>query len=90
MQVNADSPSYDHSLSGIAVDAVLKTSAVRRSADNITVVFIAFDNFFKLVKESRGDITKFEPTQIQLSMIELLQPPDAESSARSLAQAKQD
>jgi len=70
-QQSADQPSYDHSLSGIAVDSVLKTSAVRRSADNITVVFIAFDNFFNLVKESKGDITRFEPNQIQLNMIEL-------------------
>ena len=54
------------------MDAVLKTSAIRRSADNITVVFIAFDNFFKLVRESRGDITKFEPAQIQLSTIDLI------------------
>jgi hypothetical protein len=37
---------YNHGLCGAAVDAVLKTTAIRRSADNITVVFIAFDNFF--------------------------------------------
>jgi len=42
------------------VDSVLKSTAIRRSADNITVVFIAFDNFFNLVRESEGDISKFE------------------------------
>jgi len=41
---------YDHSLSGLAVDSVLKTTAGRRSADNITMVFVAFDNFYKLIE----------------------------------------
>ena len=47
---------YNHSMSGLAVDAVLKTTAVRRSADNITVVFIAFDNFYKFIDQAKGDI----------------------------------
>ena len=34
-----------HRQSGKAVDAVLKTSALRKSCDNITAVLIAFDNF---------------------------------------------
>ena len=37
---------YDHELCGKAVDAVMKSTALRQSADNITVVFIAFDSFF--------------------------------------------
>jgi protein phosphatase 2C family protein 2/3 len=49
-------PHYNHSLCGLAVDSVMKTTAVRRSADNITVVFVAFDNFFNLVRESKGNI----------------------------------
>ena len=44
---------------GGAVDAILKTTAIRRSADNITVVFVAFDNFFTSVRQSKGDINKF-------------------------------
>lgn len=43
---------YQHGLCGSAVDAVLKTTALRRSADNITVVFVAFDNFFTEVRKS--------------------------------------
>lgn len=57
---------YDHQLSGQAVDAILKTSALRSSADNITTVFVAFDNFYKLIDEAKGDISKFEPDQIEL------------------------
>jgi hypothetical protein len=33
---------------------------MRRSADNITVVFVAFDNFFNLVRDSKGDPKSFE------------------------------
>jgi hypothetical protein len=43
-------------MSGLAVDAVLKTTAVRRSADNITVVFIAFDNFYKFIDQAKGEV----------------------------------
>ena len=56
---NITSPNepYDHRLSGVAVDAVLKTCAVRRSADNLTVVFIAFDSFYRLVDQAKGDVS---------------------------------
>jgi len=47
---------YDHSLSGLAVDSVLKTTAVRHSADNITMVFVAFDNFYNHITKAKGDI----------------------------------
>lgn len=40
-----------HRLAGLAVDSVLKASAVRRSADNITAVTITFDNFYKALDE---------------------------------------
>ena len=61
-----------------AVDAVIRTTALRRSADNITVVMVAFDNFFDLVRESRGDTSKFEHQQIELKQIDLLRPPYTE------------
>lgn len=70
------------------MDSVLKTTALRRSADNITVVFVAFDNYFNLVRESKGDITKFEYKKIELQTIDLLQPPEALESARLLKQQK--
>jgi hypothetical protein len=37
---------YAHKLCGLTVDAILKTCAVRRTCDNITVVIIGFDNFY--------------------------------------------
>lgn len=36
-----------HDLAGRAVDALLKTSALRRSGDNLTAVFIAFKSYFE-------------------------------------------
>jgi serine/threonine protein phosphatase PrpC len=43
------SPQYEdsssHKLCRLAVDALLKVSAIRRTVDNITVVVIGFDNF---------------------------------------------
>jgi hypothetical protein len=44
----------------------MKSAAIRQSADNITVVFIAFDNFFKEVRESKGDLSKFEYDRLEL------------------------
>jgi serine/threonine protein phosphatase PrpC len=79
---NNSNGNYDHRLSGQAVDAVLKTSALRRSADNITVVFVAFDNFYKLVEEAKGDLTKFEPGQIELQLVEVIQPPEKMTSGQ--------
>ena len=36
---------------GLTVDALLKTCAVRRTCDNITVVIIGFDNFYTKLSE---------------------------------------
>ena len=52
------------------------------------MVFVAFDNFFNLVRESQGDIRKFEYKQIELQTIDLLQPPETIESARLLKQQK--
>lgn len=57
------------------MDAVLKTTAIRRSADNITVVFVAFDNFFNLIRSSKGQTSSFEYPKIELQAIDLIQPP---------------
>jgi hypothetical protein len=35
-----------HKLCGVGVDAALKVSAIRKTLDNITVVMIAFDQFY--------------------------------------------
>jgi hypothetical protein len=40
---------------GKAVDAVLKTSALRKTCDNITAVLIAFDNFENLIASYSND-----------------------------------
>jgi hypothetical protein len=42
-----------HRLAGLAVDSILKCSAARRSADNITAVAITFDNFYRVLDESK-------------------------------------
>ena len=39
---------------GYAVDAVLKTSAYRKSCDNLTGVLIAFDNFDNLLSAHKS------------------------------------
>lgn len=50
IQTNKDEESKTdvHKYCGVAVDAILKTSALRKSCDNITAVLIAFDNFENL------------------------------------------
>lgn len=40
-----------HKLAGAAVDAILRSSAVRRTCDNITSVLIAFDGFVERAAE---------------------------------------
>lgn len=79
--VNKQDLGYNHQLCGAAVDAVLKSTAIRRSADNITVVMVAFDSFFNLVRKSQGDISRFEYKQIELQQIDLIQPPLKPDSA---------
>ena len=43
-----------HRLAGLAVDSILKSSAVRRSADNITAVTITFDNFYRSLDDAKA------------------------------------
>lgn len=43
-----------HRLAGLAVDSILKSSAVRRSADNITAVTITFDNFYRMLDDAKA------------------------------------
>jgi hypothetical protein len=38
-----------HDLGAISVDTVMKNSLMKKSMDNITVVMIIFDNFYKSV-----------------------------------------
>jgi hypothetical protein len=39
-----------HELAGKAVDAILKASALRRSGDNLTAVFVGFQGFFDQIE----------------------------------------
>ena len=45
-----------HQQCGIAVDMVMKTSLVRRSLDNVTVVVIAFSNFENILLSKENSI----------------------------------
>ena len=53
-----------HKLAGLAVDSILKASAVRRSCDNITTVVIVFDNFYRRLDEIQGKGTLINDTEI--------------------------
>jgi hypothetical protein len=66
----------DHRLAGKSADSIMKTSALRKSADNLTVVFIAFQHFYEELERVKGDIHKVEPETIQISMIDIVQPPE--------------
>jgi hypothetical protein len=46
-----------HRLASLAVDSILKSSAVRRSADNITAVTITFDNFYRMIDDAKAKIS---------------------------------
>lgn len=48
--IDSNSP-LAHKLCGLTVDAILKTCAVRRTCDNITVVIIGFDNFYSTLAQ---------------------------------------
>ena len=48
---------------------------MRRSNDNITVVMVAFDNFFDLIRTSNGVVSNFEHTNIELKALDLHRPP---------------
>ena len=39
---------------GLAVDAVIKTAAYRKSCDNLTAVLVAFDNFDNLLSAHKS------------------------------------
>ena len=41
-----------HQACGISVDCILKTTALRKGCDNLTVVIIAFDYFEKFMNSS--------------------------------------
>ena len=52
-----------HKQCGVGVDMVMKTSLVRRSLDNVTVVIIAFSNFEKLfIREESSKEPKTKDT----------------------------
>jgi serine/threonine protein phosphatase PrpC len=38
----------------LAVDSILKTAALRKGCDNLTVVIIAFDNFENLLSNYKS------------------------------------
>lgn len=40
-------PEHIHKNSGHCVDAILRTSALRRTVDNVTCVVVSFDGFQK-------------------------------------------
>lgn len=58
-----------HRLAGIAVDSILKCSASRRSADNITAVAITFDNFYRVLddlkKKNSEQVMDYEVIEMQ-------------------------
>jgi hypothetical protein len=51
--LSRDQDERRHRLAGLAVDSILKCSAARRSADNITAVAITFDNFYRVLDQSK-------------------------------------
>lgn len=61
-----------HKIAGLAVDAILKVSAVRRSCDNITAVVIAFDNFYRKIDDMRSRRSEGPPDFKVLEEIEFL------------------
>jgi len=50
----------------------LKTSAIRRSADNLTAVFVGFEAFYNQVDLSKGRVSHFEHDEIELQQISQL------------------
>ncbi|CDW84725.1 protein phosphatase 2c containing protein [Stylonychia lemnae] len=44
-----------HKQCGLAVDSILKTSALRKACDNLTAVIIAFDNFESLINNYKSN-----------------------------------
>ena len=60
---------------GNAVDAIMKSAAMRHSADNLSVLLIAFDSFPSHLVECCQDLTKFCHETLDLSAIDLLLPP---------------
>jgi hypothetical protein len=60
-----------HQHCGLAVDAILKTSAYRKSCDNLTTVIIAFDNFENLLThKSTDNLNSFSEEQIEEILLE--------------------
>lgn len=58
-----------HRLAGLAVDAILKCSATRRSADNITAVTITFDHFYhvldNLKQKNHANVMDYDVIEMQ-------------------------
>ena len=50
-----------HLQCGLAVDMIIKSSLVRRTFDNVTVVLVAFKNFETIFEEEKGEIIKKPP-----------------------------
>lgn len=62
-----------HHQCGLGVDAILKTSALRKSCDNLTAVLIAFDNFENLLqsyKTSENQLSGINEDQIEEILLE--------------------
>ena len=54
----------------MAVDAVIKTSALRKSCDNITAVLIAFDNFENLLTSYQDGGVNIKEEMIEEILLE--------------------
>ena len=61
-----------HKLSGNITDVIMKLSMKKMSADNVSVIFFAFDNFKKKIKDTNFEfidspICKFIGNEIDLN-----------------------
>ena len=68
----------------LAVDALLKVSALRRTCDNITTVVIGFDNFFSSLLEytNAGKFEACECEVIEDSVLHAVYAPYLNSASR--------
>ena len=62
-----NSDSNMHNQAGLAVDMIVKTSLARRALDNITCVFIGFDNWEKIIDKRRGSFIKQIDNSLNIS-----------------------
>ena len=70
---------------GLAVDALLKVTSLRRSADNITTVVVGFDNFFEKLKEykSTGSFDCLDSPVIEDTILHPIYAPYHQSNTQS-------